>query len=77
MPFHCSTMTFDDAPIPTATLPGAASHNDAMLCASSAGPRVKTGKIECDTRSVGAHAAVSTRGVKPSLAPASPAVTSV
>jgi hypothetical protein len=77
MPFHCSTITFDDAPIPTATRPGAASHSDAMLCASSAGPRVKTGRIELDSRRVGAHAAVSTSGVKPSFAPASPEVTSV
>src|SRR3954463_3696153 len=39
MPFHRSTMTFDDVPTPMATRPGAASHSAAALWASSAGPR--------------------------------------
>ena len=40
MPFHRSTITFDEVPMPNATRPGAASARVATDCASSAGPRV-------------------------------------
>jgi hypothetical protein len=40
MPFQCSTITFDDEPMPTTVRPGAACASEAALIASSAGPRV-------------------------------------
>ena len=40
MPFHRSTITFDDVPMPRANRPGAASASEATHCASEAGPRV-------------------------------------
>ena len=62
MPFHRSTIAGDDAPMPSAKRPGAASAIDAAVCASSAGPRVNTGAMATPPRSVGAHAAASASG---------------
>ena len=45
MPFHPSTITFDDVPMPSANRPGAASASDAADCAMHAGPRVNTGTM--------------------------------
>ena len=71
MPFQRSTMTFDDAPMPMAKRPGAASQMAAVCWASSAGPRVKTGMMAMPSRTSGTHWLASTSGVKPSVPSAS------
>src|SRR5437764_1450926 len=53
MPFHCSTMTFDDAPRPRTKRPSLRSAIAAADCASSAGPRVKTLTMPDTSRSRG------------------------
>src|SRR5438309_407809 len=45
IPFHRSTMTLLDAPMPIATRPGAASANAAIDVTRVAGPRVNAGTI--------------------------------
>ena len=75
--FQRSTIAGDDAPIPSAKWPGAASAMDAAVCARSAGPRVNTGAMATPPRSVGVHAAASASDVKPSWLSASPDHTSV
>ncbi len=77
MPFQRSTMTLDDVPMPKANRPGAASAIAATLWAMSAGPRVKAGTMAVPRRSVGAQAAASASGVKPSVPSASLDQTSV
>ncbi|MCX6529451.1 MAG: hypothetical protein NTZ76_04960 [Actinobacteria bacterium] len=42
-PFHFSTMTLLDEPMPMAKRPGAASARDATHCANAAGERVNAG----------------------------------
>jgi hypothetical protein len=49
-PFHFSTMTLLDEPMPMANRPGAASASDATHCANAAGERVKAGTIADSAR---------------------------
>ena len=77
MPFHPSTMTFDEVPIPNANRPGAASASDATDCAMSAGPRVNAGTMAHPSRRDGAHTEASASGVKASAPSASDYHTSV
>ena len=51
MPFHRSTITFDEAPRPSTKRPLLTSASAAAVCASSAGPRVKTLTIPVTSRS--------------------------
>ena len=66
MPFHCSTITFDDAPSPSTKRPLLTSASAAAVCASSAGPRVKTFTMPVTSRSRSLCSAATTSGVKPS-----------
>ncbi len=75
--FQRSTIAGDDAPMPSANRPGAASAIDAAVCASRAGPRVNAGAMATPLRNVGVHAAASASGVNPSWLFASPVHTSV
>ena len=77
MPFHRSTITLDDVPMPNASRPGAASASDATHWASVAGPRVNDGTIAEPRRSDGAHTEASVSGVNPSAPLASLDQTSV
>ena len=77
MPFHPSTITFDDVPMPKAKRPGAASASEATDCAMHAGPRVNAGTIAVPSRSDGAHTDASASGVKASAPLASDDHTSV
>jgi hypothetical protein len=77
MPFHPSTITFDEVPIPSANRPGAAWASDPTLWARHAGPRVKAGTMAVPRRSDGAHTDASVRGVKASAPLASDDQTSV
>ena len=75
--FHCSTITSDDVPMPSAKRPGAAEHIAATVWAIVAAPRVYAGTIAVPRRRLGAHAAASASGVNASLPPASALHTSV
>ena len=77
MPFHCSTMTSEEAPNPQTKRPGAASARAATLWASRAGPRVKAGVMATPSRSVGLQAAARASGVNPSAPSTSADQTSV
>jgi len=57
--------------MPSTKRPGAASASEAMHWARHAGPRVNAGMIAVRSRSSGAHAAASARGVNPSAPSAS------
>ena len=65
-PFHFSTMTLLDEPMPMANRPGAASAIAATLCAITGAVRVYAGTIAVPSRSLGSHAAASAKGVKAS-----------
>ena len=65
-PFHFSTMTLLEEPIPIANRPGAASAIAATLCAITGAVRVYAGTIAVPNRSLGSHAAASARGVNAS-----------
>ncbi len=71
MPFHRSTITFDEEPTPITKRPGAASASAATDWASSAGPRVKAGMMATPRRSSGAHCDARASGVNPSVPSAS------
>ena len=66
MPFHPSTITFDDVPIPRTNRPGAACASEPTDCARQAGPRVNAGMIAVPSRNDGAHTEASVSGVNPS-----------
>ena len=78
MPFHLSTITFDDVPMPEHE-PARARRSAivATVCASSAGPRVYAGTIAVPSRSDGAHAEARASGVNASAPLASEDHTSV
>jgi hypothetical protein len=69
--FWYATMYSDELPSPITQRPGAASASAAALIASTAGPRVCTGRIATPSRSVGAHCDASASGTKPSRSCAS------
>ena len=69
MPFHRSTITSDDVPMPSAKRPGAAWHALATVDASVCAPRVYTGTIAVPNRNDGAHCAAATSGVNASYPP--------
>ena len=71
MPFHCSTITFDDAPSPSTKRPLLRSASAAADCASSVGPRVKTLTMPDTRRSRSLFCAATASGVKPSNSVAS------
>ena len=77
MPFHPSTMTFDDDPIPSTNRPGAASASVAAHWAMHAGARVYAGRIAVPSRSRGSQTEANASGVKPSLPSDSAVQTSV
>jgi hypothetical protein len=77
MPFQCSTITSEEAPIPIATRPGAAVARLATHWARVAGPRVKTGAMAVPSRSAGAHTLARTSGVNASTPSTSDDHTSV
>ena len=54
-PFHLSTITLEDVPIPNANRPGAADAAAATDCAITAGARVNAGTIAVPRRNDGAH----------------------
>ena len=66
MSFHCSTITFDDDPMPRTNRPGAADAIDATDWAMSPGPRVNAGTIAVPRRSSGACTDASASGVNAS-----------
>ena len=66
MPFQRSTITFDDAPRPSTKRPPLASASAAAVCASRAGPRVKTLTIPVTRRTRSVCSAAITSGVNPS-----------
>ena len=65
-PFHRSTITLDDVPIPNANRPGAADAALATDCAITAGARVNAGTIAVPSLNDGAHWDASTSGVNAS-----------
>ena len=65
-PFHRSTITFDDVPMPNANRPGAADATDATDCAITAGARVNAGTIAVPRRNDGAHCDARSNGVNAS-----------
>ena len=65
-PFHFSTITLLDDPIPIANRPGAASASAATLCAITGAVRVYAGTIAVPNRKRGSHAAANASGVKAS-----------
>ena len=77
MPFHPSTITFDEVPRPKANRPGAAWASEPTLWARHAGPRVNAGTIAVPRRSDGAHTEASASGVNASAPFASDDHTSV
>ncbi len=77
IPFHRSTMTSDDVPMPRANRPGAACAIEPTDCARQAGPRVNAGMIAVPRRNDGAHTEARASGVKPSWPSASADHTSV
>jgi hypothetical protein len=77
MPFHFSTMTLDEVPMPRASRPGAASASAAALWARVGAPRVKAGTIAVPRRRFGFQAAARVNGVNASEPPDSADHTSV
>ena len=77
MPFHPSTITFDEVPMPKAKRPGAASASEATDWAMHAGPRVNAGTMAVPRRREGAHTDASASGVNASAPLASADHTSV
>ena len=76
-PFHRSTITSLEVPMPSAKRPGAAWASEPTHWANVAGPRVYTGTMALPRRNDGAHTDARARGVKASAPLASEDHTSV
>ena len=66
MPFHASTITGEEVPMPSTNRPGARAATVAAFIASRAGPRVKIPAMAVPSRSRSVHWAASASGVKAS-----------